>query len=94
MTDGAAELIAVHGALIEPLEAIGCLRREERAYHPHLTLGRTKSDEPSEQLAKLLATHETWSGGETTIREVLVMSSELTRQGPTYTVLSRGRLGK
>jgi 2'-5' RNA ligase len=94
ITDGSAELIAVHAALIEPLEAIGCWRREERAYHPHLTLGRTKSDDPSEQLAKLLSKHESWTGGETTIREILVMASELTRQGPTYTVLSRAKLGK
>jgi len=67
---------------------------KERAYHPHITLGRTKSDAPGEQLAALLPKFEKWSGGETTIREVLVMASELTRTGPIYTVMARGKLGK
>jgi hypothetical protein len=34
-----------------------------------------------------------WQGGEVLVREVLVLSSELTPQGPVYTVLSRARLG-
>ena len=94
LSEGAAELSAIHEELVEPLEAIRCYRREERAYHPHLTLGRTKSDAPGEELAKLLPKYETWTAGETTIRELLVMSSELTRQGPSYTVLARAKLGK
>jgi 2'-5' RNA ligase len=44
-------------------------------------------------LAQVLPKYESWSGGETTVRELLVMSSELTRQGPSYTVLARGKLG-
>ena len=59
-----------------------------------MTLGRTKSDAPAEQLAMVLPKHESWTGGETTVRELLVMSSELTRKGPSYTVLARGKLGK
>ena len=93
LSAGATELAAIHEALVEPLEAIRCYRREERAYNPHLTLGRTKSDAPSEHLAKVLTEHESWTGGETVIRELLVMSSEMTRQGPSYTVLARGKLG-
>ena len=34
-----------------------------------------------------------WHGGETNVRESLVMSSELTPKGPIYTVLSRAKLG-
>ena len=90
--EGAAELSAIHEELVEPLEAIRCYRREVRAYSPHVTLGRTKSDAPGEELAKLLPQFESWTGGETTIRELLVMSSELTRAGPSYTVLARGKL--
>lgn len=89
---GAEDVVNLHHALIEPLESVGCYRREERQYTPHLTLGRTKSDEPSEQLAKVLPQYHDFRGGDGVIREVLVMSSELTSKGPEYTVLGRGAL--
>jgi len=74
-----------------PLLDLGCYRREERHYTPHITLGRVKSDRPADRLALALAKQAAWKGGETTVREVLVMSSELRPQGPVYTVLSRAR---
>ena|SRR5438132_1342182 len=90
---GAAEVCALHDALESPLLELGCYRREERAYAPHLTIGRVRSDRPNDALAKLLARHATWQGGQMTVREVHVMSSELERDGPRYTVLSRAKLG-
>jgi 2'-5' RNA ligase len=90
--EGAAATIELHDALEAPLLELGCYRREARQYTPHLTLGRTKSDEPSEQLAKALPPYQDWRAGEGMIREVLIMASELTRQGPEYTVLGRGKL--
>src|SRR4051812_23168447 len=38
--DGRQELVALHDALEPPLLDLGCYRREERHYTPHLTLGR------------------------------------------------------
>ena len=38
-------------------------------------------------------TVDTSQGGYTTIEEVLVMSSELLRTGPEYTIVGRARLG-
>jgi 2'-5' RNA ligase len=89
--DGAQPLCAMHDALEEPLTELG-YRREERRYTPHITLGRVKSDRPTEKLATALAKNAGWKGGETAVREILVMSSELTAQGPIYTVLSRAPL--
>jgi hypothetical protein len=40
----------------------------------------------------LLAKQVAWNGGVQTVREVQVLSSELTREGPIYTVLSREKL--
>jgi 2'-5' RNA ligase len=37
---------------------------------------------------------ERWQGGQSQVREVLVMSSELRQDGPEYTVLSRAPLKK
>ena len=91
--DGAQILCALHDSLELPLLELGCYRREERQFTPHITLGRVKSDTPTDKLAAALAKNAGWQGGETHVREVLVMGSELTSYGPVYTVLSRGKLG-
>ena len=93
--EGAPELIALHDALEPPLQELGCYRREERQYTPHITLGRVKSDGPAEALAAILAKKATWNAGsEVEVQEVLVMSSHLAKQGPEYAILSRGKLRK
>jgi 2'-5' RNA ligase len=89
--EGTQPLCAIHDTLEEPLTELG-YRREERRYTPHITLGRVKSDRPTDKLAAALVKHAGWKGGETAVREILVMSSELTPQGPIYTVLSRAAL--
>jgi RNA 2',3'-cyclic 3'-phosphodiesterase len=90
--EGKEAVTALHAALETPLLEMGCYRRESRPYTPHLTLGRVESDESDATLVEALATQANWQGGETTIHEVLVMSSELKRDGPVYTVLGRARL--
>jgi 2'-5' RNA ligase len=89
---GSQELCELHDALEPPLLTLGCYRREDRKYTPHITLGRVKSDRPTDKLAAALAKHAGWQGGEVLVREVLVLSSELTSQGPVYSVLSRAKL--
>jgi len=89
---GSAEVCALHAALEPPLLDLGCYRREERAYTPHITLGRVKSERSTTALSMALARQAKWRGGETDVREVRVLSSELTPQGPIYTVLSRAKL--
>jgi 2'-5' RNA ligase len=90
--EGKQEVCTLHDALEKPLLELGCYRREERQYTPHITLGRVKSDRPTDRLAAALLKYAGWKGGETTVREVLIMSSELTSKGPIYTVLSRAKL--
>ena len=85
--------VALHDALEPPLMALGCYRREERKYTPHVTLGRVKSDRPTDKLTTALARHAGWQGGEVTVTEVLVLSSKLSPHGPEYAVLSRAKLG-
>ncbi|MCI0639818.1 MAG: RNA 2',3'-cyclic phosphodiesterase [Gemmataceae bacterium] len=90
---GAQEVCALHDDLEKPLLELGCYRREERQYTPHLTLGRVKSERPMDKLAAALQKEQGFSAGETVLREVHVMSSHLTPQGPEYTVMSRAKLG-
>jgi 2'-5' RNA ligase len=90
--DGHAELVKLHEALEPPLLELGCYRREERAYTPHLTLGRVKGERATAALASALAAKAKWQAGVTEVGEVHVLSSELTPRGPVYAVLSRARL--
>jgi 2'-5' RNA ligase len=89
---GTQELVTLHDALEPPLMELGCYRREERQYTPHITLGRVRSERPSDKLAGALARHAGWQAGGMQVREVLVMGSELTPRGPVYTVMGRGKL--
>jgi 2'-5' RNA ligase len=86
---GAGELCALHDELEPPLLDLGCYRREERRYTPHITLGRNRKDTSQAELAAALARKADWKAGAITVGEVLVMSSELRSEGPEYTVLSR-----
>jgi 2'-5' RNA ligase len=92
VTEGAPELVALHDALEAPLLELGCYRREERSYKPHLTLGRVKGQTEAEPLAAAIKQFEGWQGGQSHVDEILVLSSELRFQGPEYAVLCRGRL--
>lgn len=92
--EGTQEMVALHDALEPPLLELGCYRREDRPYTPHVTLGRAKSARPNDDLAAALTKYAGWQCGEMPVREVLVMGSELTPKGPVYTVMSRGKLGK
>ena len=90
---GREEVKAVHDALEPPLLDLGCYRREERQYTPHITLGRAKGDRPAEGFAAVLHQHPAWHGGESPVDEVCVMSSQLTPRGPVYAILGRAPLG-
>jgi 2'-5' RNA ligase len=90
---GAADIAGLHDALEEPLLQLGCYRREERKYTPHVTLGRVQGDESTDALSAALLKNKGYQAGTADIREVQVMSSELSPRGPVYTVMSRARLG-
>jgi RNA 2',3'-cyclic 3'-phosphodiesterase len=94
LTGGVAELQSLHADLEEALLELGCYRREDRGYTPHLTLGRLSHDERAEDWARILAQHADWRGGTSPVNEVLVMSSDLHRDGPQYSVLGRAPLSQ
>lgn len=72
--------------LLEPLG----FAREHRRFTPHLTLGRVRETAPAalNQLTDLLQKHSTFDAGALTISSVTVYASTLSREGPTYEVLS------
>jgi 2'-5' RNA ligase len=91
--EGCQELCAIHDALEPPLLKLGCYRREERQFTPHITLGRVKGERVGSALLPALEKVFNWRAGETRATEIHVLSSELTSQGPIYAVLSRALLG-
>jgi 2'-5' RNA ligase len=90
--EGTQELVRLHDALERPLLELGCYRREDRPYTPHITLGRVKADQPGDCLATAIIRQADWQGGSIDVREVHVLSSQLTPSGPVYAVLSRAKL--
>ena len=93
VTDGAEEIQRLYATLETKMLELGCYRKEERGYVPHVTLGRVKGDADGLTLAPELSKRMAWDGGRTTVDEVLVFGSELSRDGPVYTVIGRAALG-
>jgi RNA 2',3'-cyclic 3'-phosphodiesterase len=93
VTDGVDELRALHADLEQGLLDLGCYRREDREYTPHLTLGRLNQAERAEEWGPIMARHAGWRGGISPVDEVLVMASEMRREGPEYSVMGRAPLG-
>lgn len=92
MQEGSDEMIALHDAVGAALGQIG-FRQEARRFRPHLTIGRVRSSPGGiGELAARLAENAGFDGGLTTISEVVVLSSELTRHGPVYELLGHGDL--
>jgi 2'-5' RNA ligase len=92
ITDGAEALKRLYDKLEAKLLDLGCYRKEERGFTPHLTLGRVKGEADAFTLAAELPKRLAWDGGRTVVEEVLVFSSVLQKNGPEYTVLGRGEL--
>lgn len=90
--EGAEQLIALNAALEPPLMALGCYRHEARPYNPHLTLGRIKAQTDTAPLTAALGKFSAWEGGQSLVRQVEVLSSDLRADGPEYAVLSRVKL--
>lgn len=68
-------------------------RRESRPFRPHLTLGRLRDSRNSDTLAEQIRTGDFSMRGGLVIDELVVFSSELTKDGPIYTTIAHVELG-
>ena len=64
-------------------------KEEDRAYTPHLTLGRVKSPRDGRDLAGAVDAMAGETGPSFEAREVTIFKSDLSPQGPTYTALAK-----
>jgi 2'-5' RNA ligase len=62
---------------------------EGRAFSPHLTLARIKSQRRSQALMSVVESHSRWEIGDWPIREVVLFQSMLHPSGSIYTLLER-----
>ncbi|HHT9121162.1 MAG TPA: RNA 2',3'-cyclic phosphodiesterase [Candidatus Hypogeohydataceae bacterium YC41] len=79
-------LSTMNSRLEEGFQALG-VEKEDRAYEPHLTLGRVKSPHNIEKLVRFMEKYKGETFGEQLVSRVLLMQSQLTPEGPIYTKL-------
>lgn len=86
--EGADEIIELHGRVEERLAPLG-FRSEHRKFRPHVTIGRVRHSPLGEPaLAEQLAAQRDFLAGTMDVGEVVLFSSTLGREGPSYEVLS------
>jgi 2'-5' RNA ligase len=74
------------------LEKIG-FQPEDRSFHPHLTLGRMKSNRGKEELVGRIEKHREEEFGDFLVGRVILFKSDLKPLGPIYTLLKELKLG-
>ncbi len=90
LAHGALEARRLQGAVAEALTARG-FPKEERAWHPHLTIGRVHDErrwqrETGPALRRAVAEAATTTFGTQRVVEVVLMRSELSPAGARYSV--------
>lgn len=65
------------------------VKREHRAYRPHLTLGRVRALERSREIRAAVAAQSAFHAGSFSVSELVLFQSVLERTGARYNVLSR-----
>lgn len=85
------ELMGLQDDIDQGLEMEG-YPREQRAFHPHLTLGRVKSPSGVREAVLELEKYRDVSFGEMTVRKVVLFESLLRPQGAEYRVAAEFNL--
>lgn len=81
--EAAPELFELQKELEDELEKKG-FPKEERAFSPHLTLGRAKVPESQERLKKELEKFTGREFGQMLVKEIILFQSILKPEGPVY----------
>jgi 2'-5' RNA ligase len=96
VTDETGKLVTLQRDVDRHLEGLG-FAREKRAFHPHLTLGRTRRGLRSSELTRIgeaVASSEIGELGVVRVDEIHLMRSDLRPDGAVYTSLQRVNLGR
>jgi 2'-5' RNA ligase len=85
-------LYHLHTAVVGAVARVG-YRPDDLRFHPHVTLGRIKTDRAGgPDLSGLFERRRDWTGGSFPVSEVVTFASTLERGGVSYTPLGRAPL--
>ena len=90
--DPSGSVRRLHERLEKTLAPLG-LRRELRAFKPHVTLGRARSGRNAQDLRADVKKNEDFEAGIQLANQITIYSSELSPDGPTHTVIGRAGFG-
>jgi 2'-5' RNA ligase len=90
--EGKERIVAIQKQLEREFEKIG-FQPEGRPFHPHLTLGRMRSNRGKDELVREMERYREEAFGNFQVEKVILFKSELRPTGPIYTVLREVRLG-
>lgn len=85
------DLASLQADIDGALEGIG-FPKEERAFHPHLTLGRTKYPSDMKETLSILAKNADTLFGQMTVEKITFFRSILKPQGAEYSIIAEVRL--
>ena len=88
---GAAESTRIAEAIETKLQTIG-IPKEERRFHPHMTLGRVRSPKNCEKLRGIIETIKFEAGSKINVDHLTLFRSRLTPQGSIYTPLFKASM--
>lgn len=93
--DGLDELKQLQAALEAALQTQLGFGKEQRGFHPHLTIGRVKhaSSATSAELSRLLEEHADFDADLAVVDELVTFASFLDKKGPTHDALDHAELG-
>jgi 2'-5' RNA ligase len=88
---GPQHLLNLREQVVQALAEIGY--QADAKFHPHVTLGRMKSDRRgAPELAAPLERRRSWNGGAFTVVQIVTFASTLGQAGPSYDALGHAPL--
>lgn len=93
ISQGKEQVIQLQSAIEQSLEKLN-IPKENRAFHPHLTLGRVRSPKNLDVVVSELLNQNNLSFGITEVAHVILFSSKLSPSGAFYSPLKQVTLKK
>jgi 2'-5' RNA ligase len=90
--EGPAELSLMQKEIAEMLSIQGLAVEDNKGFHGHLTLCRVKNFKAGRELERVIDDYGKCEIGTQSVDAVYVYSSELTKKGPEYAIVSSSKL--
>ena len=88
--DPSGSVRRLHERIEKTLGPLG-LRRERRAFKPHVTLGRVRSARNAIELRAEVEKNNNFEAGSAQASQITIYSSQLDPEGPVHTVIGRAK---